>query len=412
MKIYIRSRSSQLTEKSAVLIHIEEIAVRKLPVTDLEAIELYDEALNEVLPETGSHWGPTIGEMRWQCVKTASKNEETALKCFQECLSHGDLDHARQISNILEKSFPSNHAYIFWNISAMFLYSSSRSCPEAQKKIWGGLALGQITKLATTTRQSEDPKKLALRAIHTSQELLLLLRITKEYGKSEQLLEYLADARLGPDSAIAKGEWELWRIRLKLLEENKQWQELFEISRSLLQRARRKDESGKIVEPGMSDWIVWEAFIRSAVELPGHKQKPEVLVELEAHLDPESGIDKTWRRNASLAWVKFCFLTATPFSVIPQSNGSGQTLNHIPIVFKYLQKFGDASTAYSDLRPYIECLDLEERAQLLKLVMRYDVWAEPNEAANLSKDDKPSIGALGEDVSPSTPMYKAEEQKF
>ena len=77
---------------------------------------------------------------------------------------------------------------------------------------------------------------------------------------------------IGPDSAIAKGEWELWRFRLKLMEEAKQWQELFDISKGLLQRARTKDASGNITEPGMGDWIVWEAFIKSAVELPGYRQ--------------------------------------------------------------------------------------------------------------------------------------------
>jgi len=55
------------------------------------------------------------------------------------------------------------------------------------------------------------------------------------------------------------------------MEEAKQWQELFDISKGLLLRARTKDASGKITEPGMSDWIVWEAFIKSAVGLPGYR---------------------------------------------------------------------------------------------------------------------------------------------
>lgn len=56
------------------------------------------------------------------------------------------------------------------------------------------------------------------------------------------------------------------------MEEAKQWQKLFDISKGLLLRARTKDASGKITEPGMSDWVVWEAFIKSAVELPGYRQ--------------------------------------------------------------------------------------------------------------------------------------------
>lgn len=123
-----------------------------------------------------------------------------------------------------------------------------------------------------------------------------------------------------------------------------------------------------------------------------------MLAELEAHLDPESGIDKTWRRNASLAWVKFCFEAATPFSVIPGADGKGQVLNHIPIVFKYLQKFGDASTAYKDLRPYVERLDLEERAQLLNVLLKTDVF-EAAIAKERTAEKVLSLGPLDEDVS-------------
>jgi N-terminal acetyltransferase B complex non-catalytic subunit len=98
-----------------------------------------------------------------------------------------------------------------------------------------------------------------------------LHRITEQVGKNEQRLEFLQDPHLGPESAVAKGEWQLWRFKLKLMEAAKQWQELFDITNALLERARTKDESGQIKEPRMSDWIVWDAFIRSAVELPGHK---------------------------------------------------------------------------------------------------------------------------------------------
>ncbi len=55
------------------------------------------------------------------------------------------------------------------------------------------------------------------------------------------------------------------------METAKYWQELFDTTSALLERARTKDESGNIKEPGMSDWIVWDEFIRSAVELPGYK---------------------------------------------------------------------------------------------------------------------------------------------
>ena len=98
-----------------------------------------------------------------------------------------------------------------------------------------------------------------------------MLRITKEYGKNELRLDYLNDPHLGPDSALAKGEWELWRFRIQLLEDASKWEELFDISGKLLQRARAKDSKGNIAEPGMADWIVWTAFLRSAMKVSGHE---------------------------------------------------------------------------------------------------------------------------------------------
>jgi N-terminal acetyltransferase B complex non-catalytic subunit len=51
------------------------------------------------------------------------------------------------------------------------------------------------------------------------------------------------------------------------MEAAKQWQELFDTTGTLLKRARTKDESSQLPESRLSDWIVWEAYIRSAVEL-------------------------------------------------------------------------------------------------------------------------------------------------
>lgn len=68
-----------------------------------------------------------------------------------------------------------------------------------------------------------------------------------------------------------KGEWELWRFKLNLLSATQKWENLFQESKALLKRARTKDVSGQLSESGMSDWIVWQAFIRSAVELQGHE---------------------------------------------------------------------------------------------------------------------------------------------
>ncbi|TVY80385.1 N-terminal acetyltransferase B complex subunit arm1 [Lachnellula suecica] len=344
LKIYIRSRSPLLSEKQAVILHLEQLAEKKKVLEELESVELYDEAFGEVLPGPQESWERVIGELRWLCVKSQPKNEDLSLKCFQACLGKHDMEHAKQIST---------------------------QYPEKQRKLWGSLALAQIGKLATATKQAPDPKQLPIRSIQTPQELLLLQRITEALGKPEQRLEYLNDATLGPESATAKGEWQLWRFKLNLIEAAQKWQELFDTTKALLKRARTKDESGQLAESGMSDWIIWEAFIRSAVELQGPEYKDAVMAEVEAHLDPACEIDKSWKRNASLALVKISFAVSSPFQ--------GQPHDRIPVLVKYLQKYGNASTAYNDLRPYVEQLSSEDRKQLLELLLKDTVFGKIEE---------------------------------
>jgi len=93
-----------------------------------------------------------------------------------------------------------------------------------------------------------------------------------------------------------------------------------------------------------------------------------VSTEIAAHLDPTSGIDKTWRRNASLAWLEFTFKSSsTPFAT--ESSGSDvEKYPRVAAIVKYLQEFGDATTAFSDLRPYVELSQKEERNKLLDIL--------------------------------------------
>ena len=97
LKIYIKSQSSSISERSQVLISLETLATRKPPITDIEAIDLYDEALGTIVPEQQESWQKIIGEMRYQSVKSAPKDEPLSRNCLKACLSKGDLDHARQV---------------------------------------------------------------------------------------------------------------------------------------------------------------------------------------------------------------------------------------------------------------------------------------------------------------------------
>jgi N-terminal acetyltransferase B complex non-catalytic subunit len=66
-------------------------------LTDMDAIQLYDIAFEKILPQSQECWASVIGELRWRCVKSDPRNEDSGTECFKTCLLNGDLDHAVKV---------------------------------------------------------------------------------------------------------------------------------------------------------------------------------------------------------------------------------------------------------------------------------------------------------------------------
>jgi N-terminal acetyltransferase B complex non-catalytic subunit len=99
----------------------------------------------------------------------------------------------------------------------------------------------------------------------------------------------------------------------------------------------------------------------------------QVQAEIEAHLDPASGVDKSWKRNASLARVKLTFEGGTAFA---RSQSSPQ---NVDAVVNYLREYGKSSTAYNDLRPFVERLSPGERKQLSTILTSKPIFSDAEE---------------------------------
>jgi len=87
--------------------------------------------------------------------------------------------------------------------------------------------------------------------------------------------------------------------------------------------------------------------------------------------------------------VKLSFESSTAFS---SSKSDGVTA-----VVKYLQGYGKASTAYNDLRPFVECLSSDHRMQLLEILKTNTVFSYDEEAGT-------RIYPAKEDVIPQLPI--------
>lgn len=86
-----------VTDNSFVIIRIEEVLEENSAISDLDIIEMYDLAFEEVLPQSQEGWESTIGELRSRFVKANPKDEDAGVECFKDCILKDDLDHAIKV---------------------------------------------------------------------------------------------------------------------------------------------------------------------------------------------------------------------------------------------------------------------------------------------------------------------------
>jgi hypothetical protein len=86
----------------------------------------------------------------------------------------------------------------------------------------------------------------------------------------------LRDPKVGIDSAIGMGDGEFKRCEIEILTEKKQYERVFELCLSKLDRlitAKESKEDATVIEALLEadDWFTWNALLESGQEIP----KPE-----------------------------------------------------------------------------------------------------------------------------------------
>lgn len=84
-------------------------------IKDVDAIDLLEWATLDLTEE--DDFLTTLGPLRVKAVKAAPTNKAAATRNFESCLVHWDIASAQQIAGILDRSFPGERRYMFWNIA-------------------------------------------------------------------------------------------------------------------------------------------------------------------------------------------------------------------------------------------------------------------------------------------------------
>ncbi|VTT69154.1 unnamed protein product [Fusarium fujikuroi] len=273
VKICAESQLDDPSSKFAAITAIDKYVREGTVVKDAEAIDLLEWASQGLNSE--EDFPETLGPLRARLVKAAPKDKINASRCLESCLLHWDLVSAQQIAAILDRTFPQERSFMFWNIVITHLLATSPQSPPEKKKLYGMLALKQIQRAAqlaeeAATTGSEDAKPQP-RSIQTEEEILLLYDVTEKHGSKDDLAKLVSSPVFSPFVQFRKGRKELMLRTISRYQQGQQFEAIFELCKDCLSI---EDESG---QPSLmaADWKVWRQFIEAAAEIKN--TKPEYV---------------------------------------------------------------------------------------------------------------------------------------
>ncbi|KAH7310691.1 putative cytoskeleton organization protein [Stachybotrys elegans] len=322
----------------------------KTLIKDIEGIDLLDWATYDLAEESDHH--ETLGALRVRLVKSDPKNRPASLICLRQCLRHWDLISAQQISAILDKSFPEESNFMFWNIILTHLLATSPDTPPEKKKLYGALAQRQIERAAGLTEKQEKTGTTPPRSVQTEQDILLLYHIVEAHGSPADLEKLTSSPIFAPLEQFRRGNREVFAHCVARLHSKRDWKALFPLCKELLSKADSYDKESLQT----CDWSLWKKFIDAASNLesntPGAlKEAQDLLSDVTASQTRKP----VYARNLQLAKLTIAF---TANSRAPEGEKDGEVLSTwVQELQAFIQSQLRYATCFGDIKPFVEKLE-------------------------------------------------------
>ncbi|KAM3511567.1 hypothetical protein MY11210_004785 [Beauveria gryllotalpidicola] len=301
-------------------------------IKDADGIDLLEWATRDLLEE--HDFPKTLGLLRVRAAKASPKDKSQTTRCLESCLLHWDLVSAQQIAALIDKSFPQERAFLFWNIAITHLLAISPHSPTEKKKLYGMLAQKQIERAAQATEQAEDKKALPSRSIQTEEEILLLYEIVGTHGTTADFAKLLDSASFSPVEQLKQGRKEPLVYAIKKLQKDQNWQSLFDAS----------------------DWDVWRHFITAASRIQDcYVQATATVQDLLLKLSKAADSKPMYKRNVMLARVSASFQLLE--SEHPDAIDSSPSSLRLRELVKYINNQASYPSCFDDIRLFVEQLD-------------------------------------------------------
>ncbi|EEH47984.2 uncharacterized protein PADG_04068 [Paracoccidioides brasiliensis Pb18] len=317
------------------LCHIEP------PVSDIDALNM----LYTTLKSIDEHAESAL-EIWQKAAKARPQALDIQLRWFTLATEVGDWKAAQKAAMSLQNNFPKDRKFYFWAIFMCYLISIDPANSETDRKLFGTLAYRMISKAAANV--PSDPKELLSppRAIQTSEELFLLIKIFNTQESYEEIVHLLNSQNLGVESRIAQNDWSFVSAKIASLENAGLWDEALSFTRELLSLPNElANGSAAAAAQEKDDWLVWSLLLKSTEKSGKKETARETQIFIEDYIErrPKS-------RNAQLAG-----LDLVEQRIATQEFSMGDLLSACK---KYFDRNSNKLYCFHDLRKYLIKLDL------------------------------------------------------
>ncbi|KAL4890899.1 N-acetyltransferase B complex non catalytic subunit-domain-containing protein [Aspergillus ambiguus] len=299
-KAHVLFRHADDTHKQRGIAETLELCNAEPPTTDLDTLEILYETLQKVGGQE-----VTMRNMWEKAAKAKSQDLDLQLKWFTYAFEGDDWKSAQKAAMSLQNNFPKQRKYHLWAIFLSYLVAADENASEMDRKLFGTLAYRMVAKAAENV--PSDPKELLSppRAIQSSEELLLLVKIFESQGRHGEVVKILDSENLGITSRLIQNDWTFVGLKLSNLEKAQMWTEGLSYTRTLLAIPTNDAERRDLQE--RDDWAVWSLLVNATRNI----NKPDITAEVQKFVadfiqsEPKS-------RNAQLArldlllWVFEC----------------------------------------------------------------------------------------------------------
>lgn len=353
VKLCAESMLDEPTAKLAAMAAVHKYVQDGTVIKDAEGIDLLEWATMSLMPER--EFADTLGQLRVRAAKASPKDHAAVYKCLESCLLHWDLVGAQQIAALMDRSFPQQRNYMFWNIVTTHMLATSPQAPEDKKKLYSMLAQKQIERAAQLSEQAKEAgAEMPARGIQTEQEVLLLYDVVQKHGTADDYAKLLASPVYNPAEQFRQGRKEVFTVAAAKHRDDGNWKALFDLCQNCLSYVDETEQISMLA----SDWLVWKQYLEAANHVKESREDVQDAVRgLLLKVLKSENMKPIYRRNVLLARVQAAFVLSTADE--PDVADGVPSSIRFKELLHYVDDQVESPACFDDVRLWVETLDVE-----------------------------------------------------